>query len=372
MFIDPIEFKTFLRLQQNPLLKVSDIAEKLGITFYKANKAYNSLFEKELVKGISSVISPRSLNLERHEVMFEISKYKSVLQVEEILKKHNYTRYHSRYTLGSTRGIYAQFDIPTNCKNFLIELSEKLKDIQCVDKFKFLEKGDVVATTGINLKYINWESLNWNFDTAEWFKTKIKKVINCDEDKNSISSNGQKINDIDLWILRSLSKNAMFSNIDILKDIEKETKELLGKKREKDLSTISRRLKYVKDNYISDNQLLINNKLFNLSTQIMFNVTIADDVRDKLCQKMKQQPLPFRSALTETKTGFRWLIRCPSEYISELTNYIWKWEPTEMSVFYLMPESKLYWFYPLNYDVLENSWKDSYEHFFEPIQKLIN
>jgi len=371
MFIDSIEFATLLILQQNPLLKISDIAERLGITFYKANKAYNALFEKELVKGTSSIISPSSLNLERYEIMLEISRYQSILKVEEILKHHNYTRYHSRYTLGSKRGIYVQFDIPANCKKFLEELFEKLKDKQYVDYFEFLEKGKVVTTTGIDLNYINWDSLAWNFDATKWFENEIETDIPCKNDRKPILSNGIKVNEIDMWILRTLSKNAMLSNIEILDDIEYETKKLLGEKREKNLSTISRRLKYVKENHISDNQLLINNKLFNLSTQIMFNVKIEEKLRKKLCQKMKIQPFPFRSALTETKTGFRWLLRCPSEYISDLTNYIWKLEPTEMSILYLMPESKLYWFYPLNYDVQGHRWKDSYTYFFEPIQELM-
>lgn len=370
MFINATEFATFLILQQNPLLNVSELAERLNTTFYKADKAYKNLFEKNLVKGISSIIAPINLSLERYEIIFEIESFSNVLKIEKLLEAHNYTRYHSRYTQGSKRGIYVQFDIPLKCKNYLKELANMLKKKNLVDRFEFLERGTVAATTGIDLNYIDWESLGWKFDATKWFDTKLKQKVECKEEPPIVNKNS-KINEIDLWILRTLSKNAMLSNKEILDDIELESKKLLGKKLEKDLSTISRRLKFVKDTYISESQLLINNKLFNLSTQIMFNVRLESEARDILCQKMKQNPLPFRSALTKTQTGFRWLLRCPSDYISEITNYIWKLDPAEMSLIYFMPESKLYWFYPLNYDVINSKWNDSREYFFNPIEKQL-
>jgi len=217
------------------------------------------------------------------------------------------------------------------------------------------------------------KTLEWKFDLQDWFE----KEINGEECKEELPTKEKKerddpkLNEIDLWIMRTLSKNANMSNKEIKKDIEKETEQLLHKKLVKDLSTISRRLQIVKERYIAESQLQINNNLFNLSTQIMFEVEISEIDKRILCLKMRESPLPFKSALTETERGFRWIIRCPSEYVSELTNYIWKLQPSSMRVNYLIQNSKLYWFYPLNYDVKKGKWIDTFEHFFNPIQEVL-
>ncbi|MHA1668035.1 MAG: hypothetical protein ACTSUR_05185 [Candidatus Heimdallarchaeaceae archaeon] len=373
MFIDPIEFSVFLLLQQNPLKKISEIAEQLEITFYRANKAYNALFEKKLIKGISSIIDPVALNLERVEVIYYVERYKSLVNLEKLLELHNYTRYQTRFISGSKRGVYAQFDLPRKSIKFLNEMSNTLKEKERVLEYRILEKGRTVATTGIDINFIDLKTLEWKFDLQDWFEKEINEE-ECKEElptKEKKERDDPKLNKIDLWIMRTLSKNANMSNKEIKKDIEKETEQLLHKKLVKDLSTISRRLQIVKERYIAESQLQINNNLFNLSTQIMFEVEISEIDKRILCLKMRESPLPFKSALTETEKGFRWIIRCPSEYVSELTNYIWKLQPSSMRVNYLIPNSKLYWFYPLNYDVKKGKWIDTFEHFFNPIQEVL-
>lgn len=377
MLISRLEYSILLYLQQHPLANFSSISESLGVSFYTVKKIYRSLVDKNLVSGVAAVISPLALNLEKVTVFFEVYNYKSLATLELLLDSHNYTRYRSRYLCGDQRGLYVNFELPSNCFSYLDELGDKLLNKNIVRSYELFSRKYGEFRTNVAVQYINWETFDWQFDIDSW-------IQNFDDANYTLKNNLQtlldppdlnnplRINELDLWVMRALSKDAKLTIKELKEIIENESKQIQKQPVIKDISTISRSVKRIEEKFVLEYQLLLNNKLLSLNNQAIFEVRANENLLSALINYIIKHPLPFKSTLNIFKGGFHWYIRSPSEYINAISNFIWSFNPESMKVMYLIPPSRLYYFYPLNYNIHEKKWNDSYEFFFDPIEKYLH
>ena len=372
MFITRLEYSILLFLQQHPLANLSLISDNLGVSFYTVKKTYQSLLLKNLISGVAAIISPAALNLEKATVFFEIDNYKSIKTLEQILDSHNYTRYRTRYICGESRGLYVNFELPPQCATFLNEFGDLLVEKGIVKSYTLFSRNSGEYRTSVNVRFVDWETLEWRFDIHSWvnsfrslgLESSTNDILSVDK---PIFNNSTRINELDLWVMRALSKDAKVTIKKLKEIIEIESGCIQNRCIVKDLSTISRSVKRIEEKFVLEYQLLLNNKLLGLNNQIVFQIQEDGLLFKKLVSHLMKHPLPFKSTLNQFSGGFHWYIRCPSEYISELINAIWELNPSSMKIMHLIPPSRLYYFYPLNYDLANKKWKDDYNWFFDPV-----
>ncbi len=377
MYLGYKEYKVLLALQQTPLANISQLARNLDLSYYETKKSLQNLEKNEVVKGYSATIEPELMKLEKRAYLYKITNFANLNELEKLLDAHNFTTYRTRYTSGESRGLYAEFAFPEKVEEYQEELHKLLIEEEKIDLIHRFNGEIEKIDTNVDLKKINQETLNWQFSMENWkneeTKQHQKKRKNNNKKKRGETVPTDKIIETDLWLLRALSIDPRKLNKEIAKTIEKERKKMHLKPLNKDLSTISRRLKHVKDNYIGDCQVLINKTLFNLDSQLIYEVEITKEKTREVKEKLVCHPIPFKSNFIETRRGFRWYIyRCPPEVSSAINNYLWELEPKKMRKIDLFLPRGLYYFYPLNYDTEANKWKDDRTYFYHPIEKWIN
>ncbi|MHA1687128.1 MAG: hypothetical protein ACTSYD_12120 [Candidatus Heimdallarchaeaceae archaeon] len=376
MFITRLEYSILLFLQQHPLANLSLISDNLGVSFYTVKKTYQSLLLKNLISGVAAIISPAALNLEKATVFFEVDNYQSIKKLEKILDSHNYTRYRSRYICGESRGLYVNFELPSQCAPFLQEFGDLLVEKGIINFYALFSRNFGEYRTSANVRFVDWETLEWRFDIKSWINSLHSSGLGDSTDiQTSVTkptfNNSFRINELDLWVMRALSKDAKLTIKKLKEIIETESDYIQNRRIVKDPSTISRSVKRIEDKFILEYQLLLNNKLLGLDNQIIFQIHEDGTLFKKLVSHLVKYPLPFKSTLSQFSGGFHWYIRCPSEYMSELVNAIWELNPLSMKVIHLIPPSRLYYFYPLNYDIVNKKWKDDYSWFFDPVRSYL-
>lgn len=376
LYLDKNEYEVLLALQKDPLASISDIREDISKrdskerSFYSVKKAFTSLLEKGIIKNFAASIDPSKIGLEKRSYFFNTSSFKKTQELEKILDSHNYSRYRCRAITGPKTGLYVEFEIPPGTEGYIEELIDILTKKQYIFNVLELGKEENVIQTNINLKFIDPSSLQWTFNFEEWINGNEKNDGNTIKIASKIEK--KKINETDLWLMRILTINPRQKNKDLLQNLQEEKKKLTGTELQKDLTTISRRKNYILENYIGDTQVLINSEIFSLDVRMIFNVIMKKKYVEEIKKKLINNPLPFRTNFVETKKGFRWYIyRSPTSYVNQLTNWIWSMDPECMRTIHWLPFGRLYWFYPLNYDLETTDWKKSREHFFDPIQKFL-
>ncbi|MHA1400334.1 MAG: hypothetical protein ACTSQE_08295 [Candidatus Heimdallarchaeaceae archaeon] len=380
MYLTRDEYKVLLALQKDPLSSISDIKDDINYTygedktFYSIKKAFTNLLDKGIIRNFAASIDPEKIDLKRECFFFETKNYKKMENLERILDNHNYSRYRSRAIAGDKKGIYAEFEIPEGTKHFLEELINKLKSKNFVEKVVSFEKGAETVKTDIDMRYVDPSTLKWTFDLNKWVNKEYSQKSSSDDKKRTNETlKVQKINETDLWLMRILTINPRQKNKELLERLNEEKKRLTQSEFSKDLSTISRRKHYILENYIGDTQVIVDDTLFSLDVRMMLEIKMNKRRVKEIKEKLRANPLPFRTNFVDTKTGFRWYIfRSPSKLVNEIINWLWSLDPEAMSVMHWLPYGRLYWFYPLNYDINAGDWIKTYEHFFEPVEKFLN
>lgn len=377
MYLGYKDYKVLLALQQTPLANISQLARDLDLSYYETKKSLQNLEKNEVIKGYSATIEPELMKLKKRAYLYKVTNFANLNELEKLLDAHNYTIYRTRYTSGESRGLYAEFAFPEKVEAYQEDLHNQLVEKEKIDLVHRFN-GEIEKTdTNVDLKKIDQETLNWQFSMENWKKEETKnqkkRGKNNNNKKEDEPETPDKIIETDLWLLRALSINPRKPNKELAKIIEDERKKMHLKPLNKDLSTISRRLKHVKDNYIGDCQVLINKALFNLDSQLIYEVEIKKEKTREVKEKLVCNPIPFKSNFIETRRGFRWyLYRCPPEVSSAINNYLWELEPKKMRKIDLFLPRGLYYFYPLNYDTEEYRWEDDESYFYQPIEKWIN
>ncbi|MBY8999663.1 MAG: hypothetical protein KGD64_01990, partial [Candidatus Heimdallarchaeota archaeon] len=136
-----------------------------------------------------------------------------------------------------------------------------------------------------------------------------------------------------------------------------------------------RHYNYVMDNYVDSVRLLIDRKSFNLTeTYIAVASSVTKESKNQLYNLMKDKPPPFHVSMDILK-GTNLLIwgNMSAPQASEFAFSIWN-ALQNVEVYVLNTrdkESRNYWFYDLNYDFNNESWKTSREYMIkEPLSQL--
>ncbi len=386
VYLTKDQYKVLLALHKYPLATISDLKDHINEvynekkTFYSVKRAFLELTEKGIIQSFAASVDPQKVGLKRVCYFFTTNSYKKTQLLQKIIDRHNYSRYSSKATSGKERGLYVEFEIPPNTEGFLEQLGEiliKKKIVSSVVNFD----GDLsTIKTDIDLTYIDPSTFKWKFNIKDWINYELdNKTTNANmgSSKTAVTSLDsqidRKINETDLWLMRVLTINPRQKNKDMLKTLNEEKLKLTKKPFNKDISTVSRRKRYILEHYIGDTQVIVDSSLFSLEVKMLYNIHINKKEVEKIKKLLIAHPIPYRTNFVETKEGFRWYIyRAPLHFVNDLTAFLWSLDPDVMQILHWLLKSKLYWFYPLNYDINTSSWITSYEHFFESFSSLLS
>ncbi|MHA1303692.1 MAG: winged helix-turn-helix transcriptional regulator [Candidatus Heimdallarchaeaceae archaeon] len=367
-------FNLFQYLQKNPLANYSQMAKALNITDKTAKVYYNYLVENGYIgkivgdkKGLESVqarITVESLGLQTYNLLVYVNKLKNVEFLENLADYHNFTSYRNRI-LGSKQGLFFQFNIPEKSYEDLHDLFSELKQLNIITDYEILKSTGIYHSTLPDFKYYNNETGEWlwNVDSGlinlgQWFKHYISMDPKEDKIITKTENIQKKLTQLDLKLLRQLTKDAKeYSN--------KELAEIY------DVSptTITRRLQFLNEKVIKEYRLGYMRSKVQFVDLIMFRGYCSQDARNRLFRLVKEHPIPFDTGLILLDDGFLWRMNLPPAYTSALSTFLWG--ICDKIDFYHLNHSAsmLYWFYDENFDVDKKEWKaSSYEMYELPIQ----
>ncbi len=349
-------------IELEPTISIQELAKKTGVSWITANRHLQRLRDAQILSDPIAVFSPDRLGLERHIVFLRATAERSIEVLEDACDAHPYTHYRSR-VYGPYTGIFAQFDIPpegrTNLQRFLETLC-KLDKCEIVE-LRRSTGHRVVSHTKLEL--FDPKTMTWNYDWTEW-SDKIATSSDKIDTSSSSPTRSISLTQVDLQILRELTANANVNQAQ------------LQEKLSISQSSVSRKMISLSENYIESVRAQIDRSRFDVTSTKLFYCPHADDaVRNRLFNAFSLEsapPFPISLDLLDDHGVLLWG-RMPPSHEHKLFYTLWKILP-DLQVFTMdtiRGHSRLYWFYPDNFDTDRKSWRsDTHWMIEQPMQEL--
>ncbi|MFX0090173.1 MAG: Lrp/AsnC family transcriptional regulator [Candidatus Hodarchaeota archaeon] len=378
--LDLTDYSIFLYLQQNPSLSNRAIAEKVGVSpesvrtrihtmkskgFLRPDRTVNvPLLGERLQTEVEAQYLPSSLGLERQHVIFRgIPDRASLNVLKRICNDHPYTHYRTT-AYGNNASLYTQFDIPHAISHLMQRLYQSLQDLNLFEDFIILQPQYTVKNT------VDFE--RWNLDENKWIlNPDIKSSAttkssglefvwsnflenrNLESPANTETPNlVRKLDKLDMLLLRELTVNSRLR----LKSLAG----IYGK----DATTISRRIKKIKENVAPILLLYYDRSVFGLTYPqiITGNFKTGEDFTSETFYGfINSGELPFECSAAIDDHSFLLYLTVPPSIASEFSEFIWD-HAENMTVFQLqLNASFTYYFYHENY-AGKGNWKDEEDY----------
>lgn len=350
---DAVDYEIIMCLQKNPFATVVSIAKDINKSLATTHSRVNSILnEKKAFRRVQAELNNSNLGLEIHSFLYEVNGHKNLRKLErEFCYLHPYVFYQGRF-YGKYSGVYIQYRIPKGGFKYLEQISAELKSRKIIDnydniKMKSDERSSVIVKSALQC----WDrtSNEWIFDWDSWKKeffayiASFEDINDFDENENKKKSkkdnNSPKnkvktynedislknLKEIDIKLLAQITLDARQKNIDIIRKIGLE--ENAANKQ-----LVSRHLKMIKKEFISDYRIFLRGDYFDLNQTILIRGHCNNYISEKLKEYLKKgytssnkdiTGFPFQSVFNLAENGYLWYIRAPPNHMSELLDFVW-------------------------------------------------
>lgn len=360
--ITPEDYQIVLKLESNPLISYSDLADELGVSWPTAKRKLNDLKSRGVIRTPVAIYNIKTLGLQRVTVIWSLKTVENLNLMEKFCDIHPYTHYRGR-GYGNGFILFAQFDVPPETIPLMSEQFETLEQEKYVNATEFLQSSGHQVEAFPDLNFYDLLQNKWHFDWNEW----LSLFDDQPESLPTLESQKMKLEEwkpIDFNILREFTKNPEIKQAELMRLFN--------------LTRTNVHLKYnlVFKNLISNVRSRIDRILFNLVNTRLFWVSNSD--KEKISQffnLINDAPPPFRFGMDILKdNGFLfWGGALPSIHEHQLASSIWKlFQSFNTYTLDTSAEaSMIYWFYPENFDFDIHYWKTDRDYVIEkPLEEL--
>ncbi len=330
------------------------------------------IFGNRTQTEVEAVYRPHRLGLLRQHVLFvDVLGRSSLDNLKTLCDVHPYTHFRTiGYSSGAT--LYAQFDIPPAATELMAKMYAELKERNLFrvfqlyetqslaeheadfDKWSLVENKWAVeygtkSGRGSHLSRIEslWRRFQDTYDGRPLEPSRPEMAFCFDE--------------IDLALLRELTINGK-------PDIKP-----LGPVYNRDPTTVSRRLKRLRESVAPDDMLYYDRSVFDLTyPQLMTGQFKEDDEldADSLYWFLQSGGIPFESKASIEEKRFVLFITAPPSVAPEVSEFIWE-HTRNLDVFQLQLDSSFtYFFYHKNY-LGDGEWRADEEYLLdEPLGEV--
>jgi len=348
-------------LEEDPFISITKLSEMLKLSRPTVKKRMENLKKQGILGKPIALYQPENLGLERKHVFAEVTSQDDLKKLEKACEEHPYTRYRAR-TFGGVFGLYMQFEIPPNTLHLLNEFIQRLQDNKYLTEFKILESSGRRTVSFPDLNKFNVDSLTWDFSWNKWFKS-LKSY------SSKIYEPEKKETDYSIYkpqhfqVLRKISSDASIN--------QSELKDALGLSK----TETHRSYKFVMDKYIDRVRLIYDRESFNLTeTYLAISSFIGEEKQAQIYNQMKENPPPFHISVDMLENYG--IIIWGNMSTSQATDFAFSaWKALNNAYIYILNTkkggSRMYWFYPNNFDFDKQYWKISREYMIEePLSKI--
>jgi DNA-binding Lrp family transcriptional regulator len=361
MSISPKDLALIFALEEDPFISITKLSEMLNLSRPTIKKRMEALKKQGILGKPMALYQPETLGLERKHVFAEVSSLEDLKILEKACEVHPYTKYRSR-TFGGNFGIYIQFEIPHNTLHLLNDFLQKLLDSKYMTDFKLLESSGIRTVSFPDLNKFNAESLSWDFSWKEWYKSLMSysTVINK---KVEEKINYSVYKPLHFQILRKISSDASVNQSELI--------DLFGISK----TEAHRSYNFVMNKYVDRVRLIYDRESFNLTeTYLALSPYIGYKKQAQIYNQMTENPPPFHISFDVLENGG--VIIWGNMNSSQATDFAFSsWKSLNNIQIYLLNTkkggSRMYWFYPNNFDFEKQNWKTSRRYMIDdPLSEL--
>ncbi|MCG3218805.1 MAG: Lrp/AsnC family transcriptional regulator, partial [Candidatus Heimdallarchaeota archaeon] len=161
------EYEMILVLTSNPLMSMTELAEKLNISWPTAKKKYENLKERGILKTSLAQYLPEKLGLRRINVYCYVNSKEAMNIVERSCYEHPYTTYRGQVYCVSF-GLFIQYNIPEGTDQNLVSFFDELKSKGHITKYRMFTSTGVRIETTPDIKRFDSQSSTWDFSWEDW------------------------------------------------------------------------------------------------------------------------------------------------------------------------------------------------------------
>ncbi len=351
MNLAEVDVRILHMIELNPTISIQTLAKRVNISWITANRHIERLKQKGILSNPIAVFEPATLGLERHIILFRADSENQLVSLEAACDIHPYTHYRTRI-YGPYAGLFTQFDIPPKGKQNLHAFIEGMKERGVCDEFTGLRSTGCRTSTVTNIERFDAKESRWDYDWKTWSQAIDMASAELSEQEPAIQT--PSLNSIDLNILKELTANANISQSE------------LQEKYSISQSTASRKMIAVNENYIRSIRAQIDRSIFDVTSTKLFYCDSPDSHnRARVFNAFysdEAPPFPLSVDLLENGSMIIWG-RMPPSQEHHLYYTLWRYLKG-IQVFTMdtvKGHSRLYWFYPENYDTTKKEWKTDLE-----------
>jgi len=366
MPLSQLDLELLHLIELRPTISVQELAKKTGVSWITANRHIQRLRDERILSDPVAVFNPGSFGLVRHVVFVECRNEDSLRTIELACDLHPYTHYRSR-VYGPYPGAFAQFDIPVGGERHLVTFFNRLSNISACDVRVLRKSSGYRKSTVPNLALFDPKSMTWEYDWSAWTdaiaqaSTKLPSDVPPSERRTSTPPN---LTRTDLEILRELTANANINQSSLQKRLSLSQ------------STVSRKVIFLRESFIDSVRAQIDRSRFDITSTKMFYCDEVDiETQARLFNALHSEsapPFPMSIDLLDGNALLLWG-RMPPSHEHSLFYVLWRYLPG-LQVFTMdtvRDHSRLYWFYPENFDVDTQSWRNDERWMVdEPLRQL--
>ncbi len=356
------DFQLLALLDSNPDMTYTELSDVLSLSPYKVKKRLDLLKEWNILRPPIARYDPHPLNLERINILAQVSTIKALHNLEIACDVHPYTHYRSRF-YGEGFGLFMQYDIPTGT---LPKLMSWFKHLRNLIEFRLLstdQSTNIRIETYPKLDQWIFNSFRWEFDWGPW-RTAFREIAPSPIKISPRTIILKEIDKIDLQLLSELNTNA------------KQPLSVLSRKTGRSKADLSRRINFLKKHVIHNLRIQYDRKIFDLTNVKLIQIPRLPEnektVR-QLCHSLQEHPIPFRLALNLGKEhAWLWIV-FPPYHEAEFAYTLFE-AFKGVKVFTIDVIGKhgiLYPLYPENYDDITREWKSDEDWMMHhPLEQL--
>ncbi len=354
------DFAILLALESNPSMPMTELADLLDVTRITAKKRVDDLRERQIIRDPIAIYNPVVLGLDRISVIAKVQSLDKLQLLEIACDEHPYTHYRAR-AFGGDFGLFIQFDTPINTVKLLDDFFKELVNKNIIKDYELLPSIGLRNENYADLKRYNIKMSNWNFSWIDWFNSlpDTQEKIHAEE---KILIDYSKFSENHFKILRMLTANGSIKQTDI-----KEKLKLSKTQTHRDYN-------YVMENYIDTIRFIYNREIFDLTeTYVAIGYNLTERKIAQILAAIKDSPPPFRLAIDILANNrlLLWADMSPAQ----ASNFAFSmWQQNEQTKIYTLDtkKSRLYWFYPDNFDFNDKCWKINEDYFIKtPLKKTM-
>ncbi|TFG09008.1 winged helix-turn-helix transcriptional regulator [Candidatus Heimdallarchaeota archaeon] len=346
-------FDLFQELQKTPTANFSQLAKELGITDKTAKAHYNFLLKNEYISGVRAKYIPESIGLQTNTYILTVPDLKRVQSLEKLGDQHFFTTFRNRI-LGTTQGLFMQFDLPANSIKFLDDLMLKLEEYNLIEKYEKIPTSNLKIGTSPEFKFFDNENTKWTWDFDDWIDKYEKTPDKIISKAKNITNVQNRLKLLDIKLLAEITKGSKYYH----KQIN------FAKKFNVSPVQITRRLGFLNENVVKYRLLYSRSKIQAVDL-VLFRGKCSGERKNKLFNLIKDNPVPFDSGFELLDDGFLWRMNIPPAYSSLFGEFLWKISSRLNYYRFDHNRSMLYYFYDKNFDAEKNEWKASRKEVFE-------